>query len=157
VGGLTLERKAAFPRAIVHISRAAADYWQGKSSMAAASVAERQRAAAVAATLKPYSLAGRLKAFDGETVLVPGVRALPDGLGTALGSTVYLIESRGERIVFWGDTLNLAGAAQRNVLLKNAAQHGNWVAAAQRPFPGIGHVHAASQGLVFLPAERTVP
>jgi glyoxylase-like metal-dependent hydrolase (beta-lactamase superfamily II) len=167
IGGLLLERKATFTRAIVRVARAAADYWQAKSSMAAASVAERQRFAAVAATFKPYSVAGRLKTFDAETELLQGVRALPDAVGTAPGSTVYLVESRGEKIVFWGDTLNaaavksreqtVAAAAQRNALLLNAAEHGNWVAAAQLPFPGIGHVRAAAHGLIFLPADRTVP
>ena len=175
IGGLMLERKATFPRAIVRVARAAADYWQAKSSMVAASVAERQRFATVAATLKPYSVAGRLKTFDAETELLQGVRALPDAVGTSPGSTVYRMESGGEKIVFWGDTLNVAAvksqdqavairfdtntgaaAAQRNALLKDAAEHGNWVAAAHLPFPGVGHVRTAAQGLKFLPADRRV-
>ncbi len=159
IGGLMLERKATFPRAIVRVARAAADYWEAKPPMTAA-IAERQRFAAVAATFKPYSVAGRLKIFDGETELLPGVRALPDAVGTAPGSTVYLLESRGEKMMFWGDSLNVAAAksaTQRNSRLEYAAEHGNWVAAAQLPFPGVGHVRAAAHGFIFLQAGRTVP
>jgi glyoxylase-like metal-dependent hydrolase (beta-lactamase superfamily II) len=178
IGGLLLERKPIFARAVVRVARAAADYWQAKSSMAAGAAgaagaaAERQRFAAVAATFKPYSAAGRLKTFDGETELRPGVRALPGAVGPAPGSTLYLVESRGERMVFWGDTPNAAAAksldqgaairfdtntgaeaALRNALVKDGAEHGNWLAAARLPFPGVGHVRAAAHGLTFLPAD----
>jgi glyoxylase-like metal-dependent hydrolase (beta-lactamase superfamily II) len=151
IGGLVSERKAAFPRALVRASRVETDYWLGKSSMAMAPVEERQRFAAVGAALKPYLSVGRLETFDGEADIGPAIRALPGG-GPTPGSTVYVAESRGEKIVFLGD--DGMRAAARSGAFKDAA-HGYWVADMHQSFPGIGHVHAARHGVEWMPSKKT--
>jgi glyoxylase-like metal-dependent hydrolase (beta-lactamase superfamily II) len=175
IGGLLAERKAEFPNAIVRACRAEADYWLAKSSMAGAPAEERQRFAEVAAVFKPYVVAGRLETFDGETELVPGIRALPEA-GHTPGHTVYTAESRGAKILFWGDTLHVAAvqfrhpaaadrfdvdaaaaAARRSALFKDAAANGYWVAGAHLSFPGIGHLRMDGRGFEYIPANYTVP
>jgi glyoxylase-like metal-dependent hydrolase (beta-lactamase superfamily II) len=170
IGGLLWERKAAFPNAIVRASRAEADYWLAKSSMAAAPIEQRQRFAQVAAALKPYILAGHLKTFDGQAELVPGIRALPNAEPTP-GHTIYTVESEGKKIIFGGDTLHVAAGqfrdaaaairvdvdavqslVQHTALLTDAAAHGYWLAGAHLSFPGIGHVRTSRHGFEFVPA-----
>jgi glyoxylase-like metal-dependent hydrolase (beta-lactamase superfamily II) len=175
IGGLLSERKAAFPNAIVRASRAEATYWLSKSSMAGAAAEERQRFAEVAAVFKPYLVAGRLKTFEGETELMTGIRALPNA-GHTPGHTAYTAESRGEKILFWGDALHVAAvqlrypavadrfdvdaaaaSTQRIGLFKDAAAHGYWVAGSHLSFPGIGHLRTDGHGFEYTPAKYTVP
>jgi glyoxylase-like metal-dependent hydrolase (beta-lactamase superfamily II) len=175
IGGLLSERKAAFPNAIVRASRAEANYWLSKSFMAAAPAEERQRFAEVAAVFKPYLAAGHLKTFDGETELMPGIRALPNA-GHTSGHTAYTAESGGGKILFCGDTLHIvavqprypgvadrfdvdaaAASTIRTALFKDAAAHGYWVAGAHLSFPGIGHLRTDGRGFEYIPLNHTVP
>jgi glyoxylase-like metal-dependent hydrolase (beta-lactamase superfamily II) len=177
VGGLLLERKAVFPRAIVRASQGDASYWLAKSSMAAAPDAARQQLAAVAAAFKPYVVAGRLNTFDGEAELVPGIMALPLA-GQTQTHTVYVAASRSEKILFCGDMLRINAIASRNpaasirveldtdadlpvakptALLKDAVANRYWVAGAHLPFPGIGHLRASGPGFEFVPAKQAAP
>jgi len=153
-GGLVSERKPAFPSATVRASRAESDYWLAKSSLLSAAVEDRQRFAEVGAAFKPYLIARRLETFDQETALGPEIRALPS---RGPGPTVYVAESRGEKIVFLGDEDPHAPVATHVGLLEEAATHGYWVAGAHRPFPGFGHLRAARQGFEWIPTQKTAP
>jgi len=175
IGGLVLDGKAAFPRAIVRASADEAGYWLSKEKMAAAPAEARQSFAQVAAVLEPYISSGRFKTFSGELELVPGIRAVPNEGHTA-GHTIYFAESEGAKMVFWGDTMHVAAvqfanpavtshydtdspaaAARRVALFKDAAAHAYWVAGAHLSFPGIGHLRAAGGGYEFEPANYAVP
>ena len=169
IGGLLSQRKAVFPNALVRAFRPEAQHWLAKSSMAAAPIEERQQFAQVAASLKPYIAAGRLQTFDDEVELAPGIRALP-GAGHLLGQTSYAAQSGREKIVFcgeaerWGanqvqaallvtrfDEDPATAVAGRTALFKDIATHGYWVAGANLPFPGIGHLRANGHGFKFVP------
>jgi glyoxylase-like metal-dependent hydrolase (beta-lactamase superfamily II) len=175
IGGLLSNRKPAFPNAIVRASQREADFWLAKSSMGAAPAHERQGFAQAAAALKPYIAAGHFKSFDGETELTPGIRAVPAG-GHTPGHTIYVAESKGEKILIWGDTMHVAAVqfpdpavairydhdsaaavAIRAALFADAAAHGYWIAGAHLSFPGIGHLRSAGRGYEFVPANYTVP
>jgi glyoxylase-like metal-dependent hydrolase (beta-lactamase superfamily II) len=151
IGGLVSERKATFPGAIVHASRIDADYWLARSSMATVPVEERQRFAAVSAALKPYTSAGRFKTFDGTAELGSAIRAL-SSVGPTPGPTVYVAESRGEKIVFLGDYE--VAAATRIGAFKEAVANGYWVAGVHQSFPGIGHLRAARHGVEWIPSKK---
>jgi glyoxylase-like metal-dependent hydrolase (beta-lactamase superfamily II) len=137
--------------------------------MAAAAVEERQQFAQVAAVFKPYVLAGRLKTFDGDAELVPGVRSLPSA-DYKPGHKAYTAESGREKILFCGDALPVIAAQSRNskvairlditptaavarqtALLRDAAAHDEWVTGENLPFPGIGHVRPDGHGFRFVP------
>jgi glyoxylase-like metal-dependent hydrolase (beta-lactamase superfamily II) len=113
---------------------------------------------------KPYLASGKFKPFDGETQLIPGVRAVP-AAGHTPGHTIYVIESGGERILAWGDLMHVAAlqfplpsatfetewsttksALQRQTIFADVASHGYYAAAAHVAFPGIGKLHADGEG-----------
>jgi glyoxylase-like metal-dependent hydrolase (beta-lactamase superfamily II) len=169
IGGLLLDGKIAFPNAVVRASQQEADFWLSKSNMDAAPKDRKDAFEAAVNMLNPYMAAGKFKPFNGDTELVPGVRAVA-APGHTPGHTLYVVESKGQKLVLWGDLMHVAAvqfpnpsvtirfdtdsamaAAQRKTEFADAAAHGDWVAAAHLPFPGIGHLHAAGSGYVFVP------
>jgi glyoxylase-like metal-dependent hydrolase (beta-lactamase superfamily II) len=169
IGGLLLDGKIAFPNAVVRASQQEADFWLSKSNMDAAPKDRKDGFEAAMNMLNPYISAGKFKPFNGDTELVPGVRAVA-APGHTPGHTFYVVESKGQKLVLWGDLLHVAAvqfpnpgvtirfdtdsamaAAQRKKAFADAAAHGDWVAAAHLPFPGIGHLRAAGSGYVFVP------
>jgi glyoxylase-like metal-dependent hydrolase (beta-lactamase superfamily II) len=122
-------------------------------------------------SMNPYVSAGKFKPFDGDTELVPGIRAVATPGHTA-GHTVYMVASKGETMVLWGDLMHVAAAqfpdpavtiafdtdsamaaAQRKKVFADAAAHAYWVAGAHLSFPGIGHLRAAGTGYSYVPAN----
>ena len=47
-----------------------------------------------------------VKTFDGETLLFPGLRSIP-GYGHTPGQSYYVLESGGEKMIFWGDIIHV--------------------------------------------------
>ena len=173
VGGLLAGVKLAFPNATVRADRREADYWLSKEKMDAAPPDARDGFAHAMALLSPYVAAGRFKPFDGDTELVPGVRALAS-YGHTAGHTTYVVESKGQKLVLWGDLMHVAAvqfgepsvtikydkdaqaaAAQRSKAFAAAARDGYWVGAAHLAFPGIGHLRAEGRAYAFAPANYT--
>ena len=175
VGGLVLAGQRAFPNAIVRADRHDTEFWLSKENMDKAPADGKGFFQGAMASLEPYVSAGRLKPFDGDTELVPGVRAIA-AHGHTLGHTVYAIESKGEKLVLWGDLMHVAAvqfaqpsvtvrfdtdpknaAAERKKAFADAAKQGYWVGAAHLAFPGIGHLRAEGSGYVFVPANYSNP
>ena len=173
VGGLVVNGKAAFPNAVVRASQQEADYWLNKAHMDSAPKEQKDGYLGAMNSLKPYVDAGKFKPFNGDVVLVPGIRAMATPGHTA-GHTVYVVESKGESLVLWGDLMHVAAAqfpdpavtiafdtdstkavAQRKRVFAEAAAHGDWVAGAHLPFPGIGHLRAAGTSYSYVPANYT--
>jgi glyoxylase-like metal-dependent hydrolase (beta-lactamase superfamily II) len=123
------------------------------------------------AALNPYVASNRFKPFDGDTELLPGVRARA-ARGHTAGHTVYFIESQGQKMAFWGDLMHVAAvqfenpsitiqfdtdsraaAAQRRKAYVEAASQGYLVAGAHISFPGIGRLRAQGNGYVWIPVN----
>src|SRR6185312_11168014 len=118
------------------------------------------------ATLAPYK--GRIRRVkDGE--VLPGISAMMRP-GHTPGHTTWLIQSRGERILLWGDIVHLAAvqlarpearliydvdtdlaAATRQKVLEWAAAERLIVAGAHLKFPGFGRVIRGSDGFKITP------
>jgi glyoxylase-like metal-dependent hydrolase (beta-lactamase superfamily II) len=175
VGGLLAGAKAAFPNAVVRASQREADFWLNKAHMDSAPADMKGAYQAAMNALNPYVSAGRFKSFDGDAELMPGIRALA-AAGHTAGHTVYVVESKGEKLVLWGDLMHVASvqfadpsvtilfdtdsaaaAAQRKKIFADAAAHGYWVAGAHLSFPGLGHLRAAGSGYEFVAANYGVP
>jgi glyoxylase-like metal-dependent hydrolase (beta-lactamase superfamily II) len=171
LGGLQADGKAVFPSAVVRVAQQEADYWLSKEQMAAAPDDRKGSFAAAMAAIAPYAAAGRFKPFGADTVLVPGVRAVA-ARGHTPGHTVYVVESKGQRLVLWGDLMHVASvqfpnpavtvrfdsdsvaaAAARKRIFADAAGNRDWVGGAHLSFPGVGHLRAAGSGYVFVPAN----
>ncbi len=107
VGGLAEGGKAVFPNAIVRADMHDADFWLDSANAGKAARQMQGYFAMAIASLQPYVSAGRFKPFDGDTPLVPGVRAQA-ARGHSPGHTVYRVESRGQTLVLWGDLMHVA-------------------------------------------------
>jgi len=175
ISGLTIKGERAFPNAVVRASRQDADYWLSSEKLAAAQGDARQSFQHAQEVFAPYIEAGKFNPFDGDIELVPGVRAVATH-GHTPGHTCYLIESRGQRMLFVGDLLhvasvqfanpaitikfdtdNAAARQQRQRIFREAAADGEWLAAAHISFPGIGHIRAEGRGYAFVPAHYGIP
>ena len=174
VGGLMAGDKLAFPNATVHADKHDADFWLSQANLDKAPADAKDFFKGAMASLNPYVQAGKFKPFDGDTELVPGVRAQA-ARGHTPGHTVYVAESKGQKLVFWGDLMHVAAvqfaqpsvtiqfdvdskaaAVQRKKAFADAAKNGHWVAAAHLAFPGIGHLRSEGAGYRFVPANYTV-
>lgn len=173
IGGLMHGDSMAFPNATVHADQRDADYWLSQANLDAAPENQKGMFQGAMASLNPYVAAGRFKPFDGDTELIPGIRAVA-AHGHTPGHTIFVVESQGQRLVVWGDLIHVAAvqfpepsvtirfdtdsdaaAVQRRQRAAEAAEGGHWVAAAHLSFPGIGHLRANGQGYDWLPANYT--
>jgi glyoxylase-like metal-dependent hydrolase (beta-lactamase superfamily II) len=174
VGGLVADGKIVFPNAIVRADQKEADYWLSEKAMLAAPEDARDFFKGAMASMGPYVAAGKFKAFDGATDLVPGIRALP-APGHTPGHTIYAIESKGERMIAWGDLMHVAAVQfpvpeitiafdvdsdkampERKRQFADAAKRGYYVAVSHISFPGIGRVRVDGRGYDWVPANYTV-
>jgi len=174
VSGLMLDGKPAFPNAVVRMDKREADYWLSAEQMAQAPGAAQGGFKGAQAATKPYAEAGRLKPFDGAVELVPGVSARP-AYGHTPGHTVYVAESKGQKMVFGGDLMHVAAVQfadptvtisfdsdssaampQRQKTYAEAAGNGEYLAFTHVSFPGIGRLRPDGKGYIWLPANYSI-
>ena len=175
VGGLTAGDKLAFPNAIVRADKRDADFWLSQANLDAAPEDAKGSFKGAMASINPYVAAGKFKPFDGSTELVPGVKAVST-YGHTKGHTIYIVESKGQKLTVLGDLMHVAAvqfvnpavtiqfdtdskpaAVQRKKIYAQVAKDRSWIAVAHLPFPGIGHIRAEGQSYVFVPANYSVP
>ncbi|MBX3620701.1 MAG: MBL fold metallo-hydrolase [Rhizobacter sp.] len=171
LGGLIQGGQIAFPNATVMADKHDADFWLSADNLAKAPEAMKMYFQGAQAMLNPYVSAGKFKPFEGPTEIVPGIRAVP-AHGHTPGHAIYAVESKGQKLVLWGDLMHVAAVqfprpdvtiqfdtdskaarAQRKRAFADAAKGGYWVAAAHLPFPGLGHLRADGKGYVFVPVN----
>jgi glyoxylase-like metal-dependent hydrolase (beta-lactamase superfamily II) len=170
VGGLMVGGQRAFPNAIVRVDKRETDYWLSKANMNAAPAEMKRFFQGAIASVTPYLQAGKLTAFEGGTDLIPGVRA-QSAYGHTPGHTAYVVGSRGEKLVLWGDVVHVAAVQfeapsvtiaydvnsaeaehTRELAFADAAKNGYLIGDAHMSFPGIGHVRSnGKQAYTFVP------
>lgn len=169
IGGLVDHGKAVFPNAILRMDQREADFWLSQAQMAKAPKEDQAFFKDAVDALKPYQDAGRFKPFDGATELVPGIRSVPL-LGHTSGHTGYMVQSKGQQMLVWGDIIHVPAVqfanpkitihfdansdeaeAAREHLLADAAKNGYYIAGAHLYFPAIGHVRKAATGYQWIP------
>ena len=174
IGGLMAGDKVAFPNAVVRADKRDAEYWLSQASLDAAPKEAKDDFKGAMAMLNPYIAAGKFKPFDGATELVPGVTAQP-AYGHTRGHTIYLVESKGQKMAVLGDLMHVASvqfvkpevtiqfdsdprtaAVARKKVFVDAAKSGFWLAAAHLSFPGIGHIRPDGTGYVFYPVNYVI-
>ncbi|WP_334189548.1 MBL fold metallo-hydrolase, partial [Noviherbaspirillum sp.] len=171
VGGLMAGDKMAFPNAVVRADKHDADFWLSQANLDKAPADSKGFFQGAMASLNPYVKADRFKPFEGNTDLVPGIKAIASHGHTA-GHAVFAVESKGEKMMLWGDLMHVAAvqfdnpavtiqfdsdskaaAAQRKKAYADAAKQGYLVAASHLSFPGIGRVRANGKGYVWVPVN----
>jgi len=169
VGAMAVAGRAVFPNAEVYAAKTEADFWLSPHTQAAAPESWKATIEASRIGLQPYSRAGRLHLFAGGTPVLPGISALP-APGHTPGHTAFMVESRDERLLLWGDIVHLAdyqfadpevlmtfdsdpaaALTSRKTILADAAARGYPVAGVHLPFPGIGYVRAEGAGYRWIP------
>ncbi|PVM88376.1 MBL fold metallo-hydrolase [Caulobacter radicis] len=176
VGGLVKDGRMVFPNAAVHVSRRDFDFWTDDKNQAEVDALLKPFFPSVQGVLRPYVEAGRLIPFeDAAQDLIPGLRPVPSP-GHTPGHTSYLLHDGKDAMLFWGDTVHVAGVqfddphvaikydwkvpgaiASRDKLLADAVGNGWWIAAAHISFPGIGHIAASeAHGYAWVPANYTL-
>jgi len=167
IGGAS---STTFPNATLRIDKRDSDFWLTPEQVAKGGDGGK----AIAALVKGFADAGRFKPFDGSkdgVEIVPGVKAVP-AYGHTPGHSNYVAESKGQKIVFWGDLMHVAAvqfpdpsvtvqfdsdpkAARpaREQAYAAAAKDGYYVAAAHVSFPGIGKLRVDGKGYDWLPVN----
>ena len=164
VGGLMDKANLAFPNATLRIDKADTDYWLSEANLKAAPDSAKGFFQGAMASANPYVAAGKLKTFSGNTELVPGVRAI-SAYGHTPGHTVYAVESKGEKLMLWGDLMHVAAVqfanpsvtiqfdsnnkqaeATRKKAFAEAAKEGYMVGVTHISFPGLGHIRPGPGG-----------
>lgn len=171
IGGAgSADGKPAFPNATLRLDKRDSDYWLSPEGMKASGDAGK----VISAIVKGYQDAGRFKPFEGGAAgveIVPGFKAFP-AYGHTPGHSNYVAESKGQKMVFWGDLMHVAAvqfkdpsvtiqfdsdpkAARpaREAAYAAAAKGGYYVAVTHISFPGIGKLRADGKGYDWLPVN----
>jgi glyoxylase-like metal-dependent hydrolase (beta-lactamase superfamily II) len=171
VGGLMAGNLMVFPNATIRADQHEADFWLSQANMDKAPADAKDFFKGAMASLNPYVAAGKFKTFDGDTELVPGIRAIA-ARGHTPGHAIYAVESKGQKLVVWGDLMHVAAvqfaepavtiqfdsdpkaaAPARKKAFADSAKHGYYVAVAHVAFPGIGKLRADGKGYTWLPTN----
>ncbi|MFM0553667.1 MBL fold metallo-hydrolase [Paraburkholderia sediminicola] len=171
VGGVILDGKMAFPNAVLRVSQTEADYWLNPANKAKAPGFLSSFFDSAISCVAPYQSAGRFKTFSDNEPLDDGIRALSTP-GHTPGHSSYLIESRNQTLLVWGDIVHVASIQLRNpvasveydsdahaaqqsrlMALRIAASQQLLVGAAHISFPGLGHIHANGNQFEWIPVN----
>lgn len=169
VGGLMNGDQLAFPNAIVRADQHDADFWLSQANMEKAPADAKGAFQGAMASINPYVKAGKFKTFNGDTDLVPGVKAIA-ARGHTPGHSVYVVESKGQKLMLWGDLMHVAAVqfenpsvtisfdsdskaamAQRLKAYADAAKQGYMVGATHLSFPGLGYVRKEGKAYAWVP------
>jgi glyoxylase-like metal-dependent hydrolase (beta-lactamase superfamily II) len=174
VGGLTTQDgKRVFPNADVYVAKAESDFWLSPEIAAKAPKDAQpffQSAQAIAA---PYIKAGKWHTFGGSEPIIDGMQLVPLH-GHTPGHTAYEFSSKGQKILFWGDTIHAqrvqlqhpeltavfdidqnAAAATRLQLLPKLAREDVLIAGPHMPFPALGRLRKEGSGFSWVPVVFT--
>jgi len=175
VGGLTTQDgKRVFPNADVYVAKAESDFWLSPEIAAKPPKDAQpffQSAQSIAA---PYIKADKWHTFSGSEPIVDGMQivSLP---GHTPGHTGYEFSSKGQKILFWGDTIHAqrvqlqhpevtaifdidqtAAAATRNQLLPKLAGGDVLIASPHSSvFPPLGRLRKEGSGYSWVPVVFT--
>jgi glyoxylase-like metal-dependent hydrolase (beta-lactamase superfamily II) len=180
IGGLTgADGKAAFPKAVVYLSKPENDYWLSETEPDVPAVYKEafKKARKLARdAAKPYVELSRWKTLDEGTQDLPisGITAIAIP-GHTPGHTAYRIQSGKETLLIVGDMVHFAAvqfarpeaavafdvdpkqaAATREVVFRRVADGKTLLADMHVAFPGIGRLRSdGKSGYVFVPVEYT--
>jgi glyoxylase-like metal-dependent hydrolase (beta-lactamase superfamily II) len=157
-----------FPNATLRLDKRDSDFWLAPEQIAKGG----DGAKAVAALVKGFADTGRFKPFEGSAAgveIVPGVKAFP-AYGHTPGHSNYVAESKGQKMMFWGDLMHVAAVQfpdptvtvqfdsdpktarpAREAAYAAAAKDGYYVAVTHVSFPGIGKLRADGKGYDWFP------
>jgi len=174
IGGLTTQDgKRVFPNAEVFVSKAESDFWLSPEIAAKAPKDAQPFFQAAQAIAAPYIKAGKWRTFNGSEAIADGIQLISLH-GHTPGHTGYEFSSKGQKILFWGDTIHAqivqlrhpeitvvfdndpaAAAAMRDQLLPALAREDVMIAGPHMPFPALGRLREDGNGYLWAPVVFT--
>lgn len=172
MGVLLHAGKLTFPNATVHVAKADLDFFMDpeNAKRTGYGIHYFEQAAKV---LGPCQKAGKIKPFSDKEEVVPGV-AVAVHPGHTPGTTFYTLTSKGQQLVFIGDTIHVGAvqaaapevtiafdvdpakaAAVRREAFTAFAEHKTLVAIPHMSFPGVGYFRQAGDGFEWVPIIYT--
>lgn len=170
-GGLTAGGNMIFPNASIHIGKPDIDFFLNPSNSKGVDGYDEKYFKEAVAAVGPYMKAGKVRAFNGETQILPQIKAVP-AAGHTPGHSFYVVESKGQSMTFIGDIIHVASVqfpdtdiaivydvdpkhavAEREKQFATAAANRTLLAGAHLPFPGIGRIRTEGDGYTFVPVD----
>ncbi|SFC63392.1 MBL fold metallo-hydrolase [Tropicimonas isoalkanivorans] len=169
IGGAVMDGSSFYPNAELVVTESDVNFWTSDEIQAKAPDAFKGAFDLAKGVIAAYG--DRVKTISGEADVAPGIVARPLP-GHTVGHTGYMLESKGQSLLIWGDTLVVAAiqlakpevttvydtdpaqsVATRKDLLASVAGTGQMVAGMHMPFPGVGYVESAGEAYAFTPAH----
>jgi glyoxylase-like metal-dependent hydrolase (beta-lactamase superfamily II) len=170
IGGLTTQDgQRAFPNADVFVAKVESDFWLSPENAAKAPKDAQSFFQSAQAIAAPYVNAGKWHTFSGSEAIVDGMKIVPLP-GHTPGHTGYEFSSKGQKILFWGDTFHAprvqlkhpevtavfdidqpAAAATRKRLLLTLASEDIVIASPHGAFPSFARLHKDGNGYSWAP------
>lgn len=158
----------AFPNAKIFVPAPEWDFWMDDARMAAAPEAQRGGFQNVRRVFGPLGAAGVVRFVPGAEP-VPGIMSMA-AFGHTPGHTAFMVRSRAQRLVYWGDLTNVAALFVRNPdwavqfdmdadaarltrrrMLEQAVIEDWMVAGFHLPSPAVGRIVRRGTGYDFVP------
>lgn len=168
-GGLTSNGARVFGNAILHVNRREEQFWLKAGAKAKSDKTLGDYIAQAERSVAPYIEAGKFETFGDNAAPIPGFGSVLRA-GHTPGHSGIIVESNGEKIVFWGDIAHgdvlqfdqpdvtvdfdvdqKAAAASRAIAFSEAADQKYLVAGAHHAFPGIGNVRRDDSNYDWVP------
>ena len=169
-GGLTAQDgQRVFPNADVFVAKAESDFWLSPENAAKAPKDAQSFFQSAQAIAAPYIKAGKWHTFSGSEAIADGMKIVPLP-GHTPGQMGYEFASKGQKILFWGDTLHAprvqlkhpevtavfdidqsAAAATRKRLLPRLASEDIVIASPHGAFPSFARLHKDGNGYSWAP------
>jgi glyoxylase-like metal-dependent hydrolase (beta-lactamase superfamily II) len=176
IGGLTTQDgRRLFPNAEIYVAKEDSDFWLSPQLAAKAPKDVQPFFQSAQAISAPYIKAGKWHPFTGSEPIVEGAQIIPLH-GHTPGHTGYEFTSKGQTILFWGDTIHAqrlqlqhpevtvvfdidpaVAAATRNRLLPKLAREDILIAGPHMLFPSLGRLHKEKTGYSWEPVSFADP
>ncbi len=173
-GGLTTrDGRRVFPNAEVYVAKAENDFWLSPEIAAKAPKEAQEFFQAAQAISAPYIKAGKWHTFSSSDEIAEGIKIVSLA-GHTPGHTGYEFSSKGQKILFWGDTIHAqnvqlkhpevsvvfdinpaAAVAMRKKLLPTLVDGNVLIAGPHLAFPGVGRLYKDGNAYGWLPIQFT--
>ncbi|MBW9062725.1 MBL fold metallo-hydrolase [Rhizobium herbae] len=173
-GGLVAEGKRVFANATVRVNRREAEFWLDSNEEKKATAAVQKHFAEARACLTPYIEAEKFEVFGDDAEILPGLGSVLMA-GHTPGHSAIVIESQGQKLMFWGDITHgdvlqfdepdvaiafdvnqQMAVAARKAAFQHAADGAYLVAGAHIAFPGIGHLRRDDTNYDWVPLNYSL-
>ncbi len=173
-GGLSSKGSRVFPSATLHVNRRDADFWFDPNEENKATAAVKEQFAQAHASLTPYVEATKFETFGDDAEVLPGFGSVLRA-GHTPGHSSIVIESQGQKLMFWGDVTHgdvlqfdepdvaiafdvnqQMAVAARKKAFEDAADGAYLVAGAHIAFPGIGHLRRDDTNYDWVPLNYSL-